>query len=292
MKCYTYLKEKKDELTIRNYVEEHNIKVDEEKKYYLGFEEESEKKREADIEKDVFPVLIKGDVLIVPELNTLGNSTLVILNRLEMLKTKEITLHLIKEALVLEAENESLYSLISALLDCDKKFKKKRILEAKATREKNGNKVGRPSGKKTKSMFDTHKRKIMSLHKRDVPKTKILLEIKKDDLGLEKATSQALGKYIKRLEPEQLLKIINRKANKLLGNTNNSKAKNKKITQKENQTDISSEAVTKSKELIQEDQHKKDSKVVNEITDKKVKPTIRKRRKFVVAKKKRFQSKS
>jgi hypothetical protein len=57
---------------------------------------------------------------------------------------------------------------------------------------------GRKTGKKTKSAFDRHKRKIFKELELGIPKVKILEKLKQIDINLEKITIQALTAYIKR----------------------------------------------------------------------------------------------
>ena len=67
----------------------------------------------------------------------------------------------------------------------------KRTNLAEKTREKNQTKLGRKSGKPTKSMYDEHKAKIKKLHDLGVTKTKII-----EHIGI--GTAQSLGVYIKK----------------------------------------------------------------------------------------------
>ena len=62
---------------------------------------------------------------------------------------------------------------------------------------------GRKAGKKTKSVFDKHKRKILKELKLEIPKVKILENLKQIDISLEKITIQALTAYIKRKTTSQ-----------------------------------------------------------------------------------------
>lgn len=218
MKYYAYVKNKKDQPIINCYVEAKNIELEKRIDYSIGFGEEDE---DTFIKKNVIEELKNGDVLILPRMsNTLGNSILDILKYIELLTGgNEITLHFIEERLILEAGNESLHIFIKILLKADKIFKEIRTTKARETRKKNNTSLGRPGGKKAISIFDKHKRKIMKLHKQQVPKIKILGAIKSDELDtsrIQKATPQALGKYIKRVSHKQLLQDTKEQIEKIL----------------------------------------------------------------------------
>ena len=79
--------------------------------------------------------------------------------------------------------------------------------KTKATLKKT-KRAGRKSGKKTKSIFDKHKKIIFQELKKNTPKTEILEIIKLNNDLLENTTPQALGQYIKR---QQRIKEKNKK---------------------------------------------------------------------------------
>jgi hypothetical protein len=49
-------------------------------------------------------------------------------------------------------------------------------------------------------MFDKYKSKIMKEYKQEIPKTKILANLKEKDDKLQNSSPQALGEYIKKIE--------------------------------------------------------------------------------------------
>jgi myosin-crossreactive antigen len=75
-------------------------------------------------------------------------------------------------------------------------------------REERLKKAGRKSGKKTKSIFDKHKKIIFEELKKNTPKTEILRIIKLNDSLLINTTPQALGQYIKRQQKIKELKKV------------------------------------------------------------------------------------
>jgi len=159
---------------------------------------------------EIITELSMGDRLIVLNLSILGNSSFKILQVLESAYLKSISIYSINQDLLICRENKELYSMAMSLLHVEKSLKRKKLLIAKETHQKNKTKPGRKSGKKTKSMFDKDRRKIMRLHKQGVPKTKILDEIKKSNQRLAYTSPQALGQYIKKIE-QSLKEIENRK---------------------------------------------------------------------------------
>lgn len=147
-----------------------------------------------------------GDRLIVQELKILGNSNNKILKKINSALVNHISIFLVNENLLISHENIVLYSMISALLNVSESSKNKRLTDAKETREKNGTKLGRVGGKKTKSMFDKHKKKIKKLSRQGLSNVRILDKIKKDDPKLKHTSPQALGQYMKRIEEKKPLR--------------------------------------------------------------------------------------
>ena len=88
--------------------------------------------------------------------------------------------------------------MVQSLLSIESYLKGKKITASKITHQKNKTRPGRKSNKLQKSMFDKHKRKIMSLHKKGVQKTKILDVIKQGNPKLKGTSVQALSQFIKK----------------------------------------------------------------------------------------------
>jgi len=174
--------------------------------------------------------------LIVSGLGAFGKSIYKVLQQITRIKEKGIILHLVNESLIFPLDDEVLFKIVIALIKVEKKAKEKRMSAAKETRDNNGTKIGRKGGKKTKSMFDKHKKKIIKLNEFKVPKIEILKEIKSDDDILKNATPQALGQYIKRINKDQRTKKENVKQKNIenfnksvdlnLGRVKNQKNKN------------------------------------------------------------------
>ncbi len=202
MNVYTYIKNNNEinmqnqEITTSAYANRSNINI---AKIFRNEKEYSHTKIENYIDQ-IIDMLSTGDRLIVAELKILGNSIFNILKRIERAYLKSISIYSVKENLLISRENQVLHSMVVALLDIEKSLKNKKLIDAEKTRQKNGTNLGRKSGKRTKSMFDSDKKKIMKLHRKGVPKTKILAEIKKGNEKLKHTSPQALGQYIKKVE--------------------------------------------------------------------------------------------
>ena len=138
--------------------------------------------------------------LIIMNWNILGRTSKKIIKNLQNLFRKNITIHITQLKISISAENKELVSLIENLYNIDNNSKRSIIETATQTRQKNGTKLGRKAGMKTKSMFDKHKRFIMNQDKQGVPKSKILESIKSINPKLKDSSSQALGQYIKKVK--------------------------------------------------------------------------------------------
>lgn len=200
MKIHSYIKTNGDKdfmdnqnHLINTYITNNHIKIAKRFKYQG---EISQSKIENHLEQIIISLSNK-DVLLVSGLEVLGDSTFNILRRISILRKNNIIVHLIKERLILSFENKELDTILLSLLDYEQNLKSKRVMIAKETRLKNGTKVGRKSGKSTKSIFDKHKVKIKELYSKGVKINRILEEIQIN------ATAQALGKYIKKLNLEK-----------------------------------------------------------------------------------------
>ena len=90
------------------------------------------------------------------------------------------------------------YDVLRELLNFEKKNIKDRLSKTKTTLIKKEKTVGRKKGRKTKSVFDKHKRIIFEELKKGITQVKILEKLKLKDSDIKDITPQALGKYIKK----------------------------------------------------------------------------------------------
>lgn len=148
--------------------------------------------------------LSPGDILIIDSLESLGNSSSTILQRLHEIKIRQAELHLDKQKFILKPV-DNVYKILDSLFKIDHQHKLSKEKKIRATLEKSKKLRGRKKAKRTKSIFDKHKNTIMKQDTLGVTKKAIIKNIKVGD-------AQALSKYIKRikaenLEKEQLAKI-------------------------------------------------------------------------------------
>ncbi|CAA6816921.1 MAG: Unknown protein [uncultured Sulfurovum sp.] len=165
--------------------------------------------KEYKIEKFIDSILNdlnKNDKLTIMKLTDLGKSSFEILQRIKYAFSKSIAIYSVEENLNIDSSNKELYLMLTSLCNIEESLKAHKLESSRITREKNKTKIGRKSGGKTKSMFDKHKTKIMKLYSLGIPKTKILEEIKQIDINLKNTSPQALGKFIKKIKKENLVK--------------------------------------------------------------------------------------
>ena len=150
-----------------------------------------------------------NSLVIIYKLSDLGNSTFQILKNIFDLFNRNINIHLYSEKIFLDYNNSSLQ--IDILKEIHKIEQDKiniRLNRTKVTLSRKTKKAGRKSGKKTKSIFDKHKKIIFEELKKNTPKNEILRIIKLNDSLLINTTPQALGQYIKRQQKIKELKKV------------------------------------------------------------------------------------
>jgi DNA invertase Pin-like site-specific DNA recombinase len=141
-------------------------------------------------------ILQNDSMLFVDSFAVLGHSIFCILDNIKKLKDKNITLYIINKGLTFHLQNRVLFNFLEGLLEFERDKIKHKTDMAKQTREKNKTKLGRKKNQKMKSKYDEYKRRILYLHRKGVPNTKIVKDI---NLG----TPQSLGQYIKRLKSKE-----------------------------------------------------------------------------------------
>jgi len=133
-----------------------------------------------------------NDAFIIDSLNILGDTIFKVIQRIIRLKEKNVNLHLVYEGIILRPNDER-FNLLYNLFSLENASIKKRTQIANNTRKTKSIKLGRKTGKKTNSIYDKYKKKIMSLDKLGLSKKKIIDEIK---VG----SAQGLGVYIKKIK--------------------------------------------------------------------------------------------
>ena len=150
-----------------------------------------------------------NSLVIIYKLSDLGNSTFQILKNIFDLFSKNINIHIYSENFFLYYNNSSLPINILKEIHKIEEYKINiRLNRTKDTLNRKTKKAGRKSGKKTKSIFDKHKKMIFEELKKNTPKTEILRIIKLNDSLLINTTPQALGQYIKRQQKIKELKKV------------------------------------------------------------------------------------
>ena len=119
-----------------------------------------------------------GDVILAAEVSRLARSTLQVLEILEFAAEKELSVHIVKNRMVM---NDSLPSRITATAtvlglaaEIEREFISARTVEALARRKAQGLPLGRPKGAKAKKVkLDEHRETIISYLKKGVSKLSI-----------------------------------------------------------------------------------------------------------------------
>ncbi|WP_323595715.1 hypothetical protein [Aliarcobacter butzleri] len=150
----------------------------------------------------------ENSLAYIYKLSDLGNTTFQILKNIFALFSKNISIHIYNENYNLKYNDSNLpINFLKEIFAIEESIINIRLDKTKATLKKT-KRAGRKSGKKTKSIFDKHKKIIFQELKKNTPKTEILEIIKLNNDLLENTTPQALGQYIKR---QQRIKEKNKK---------------------------------------------------------------------------------
>ena len=116
-----------------------------------------------------------GDTVLFAEVSRMARSTLQVLEILEQCADKKITVHIVKQKMVLD---ESLNSKITAIVlglaaEIDREMISMRTKEALARQKANGVVLGRPKGKAKKLKLDKHSKDIRHYLEINLSKTAI-----------------------------------------------------------------------------------------------------------------------
>jgi DNA invertase Pin-like site-specific DNA recombinase len=143
---------------------------------HVEFEEEkvsgmkSWKKRKL---KEVVDSMKVGDILIVPELSRLGRSLVEVLEVLNVLKDKNVSVFSVKENFELngsDIQSKVMRTMLGLFAEIERDLISARTKEGLAARRASGKPLGRPKGT-GKSKLDQYQPEIVTLIKDGVPKS-------------------------------------------------------------------------------------------------------------------------
>ena len=153
----------KQKHSLLNYGHENNISF-EEIIEVVQSSRKSTKKREID---RLIDMAQKGDVIFITKIDRLGRNTREFLNVVELLKQKGITLHIIKENMIIDPnKNDPMTNLflilVSSFSQLERDWISDRTVAGLVAARKSGKMLGKPKGSiSSKTQFEPHKKQIM-----------------------------------------------------------------------------------------------------------------------------------
>lgn len=116
-----------------------------------------------------------GDTIVVSEISRLARSTLQVLEILESAAKKKISVHIVKNGLVMDGSIQATITatILGLAAQIEKEFISLRTREALTRRKESGLPMGRPKGKAKSVKLDEHKTEIYSFLKKGVNKRSI-----------------------------------------------------------------------------------------------------------------------
>lgn len=116
-----------------------------------------------------------GDTIIVSEISRLARSTLQVLEILELAVKKRISVHIVKNGLVMDGSIQSTITatILGLAAQIEREFISMRTKEALTRRKESGLPMGRPKGKAETVKLDEHRAIIQSYLKKGVNKRSI-----------------------------------------------------------------------------------------------------------------------
>jgi DNA invertase Pin-like site-specific DNA recombinase len=117
-----------------------------------------------------------GDVILAAEVSRLARSTLQVLEILEHAAEKGVSVHIVKNRMVMDGSIQSRITatVLGLAAEIEREFISARTVEALARRKAQGLPLGRPKGAKAKKVkLDEHRETIVSYLKKGVSKLSI-----------------------------------------------------------------------------------------------------------------------
>lgn len=138
----------------------------------------SSRRSQKDIKIDWLMLLSDKDNLIETELSRFGRSTKEVLFLLDALKEKDVVIHVIKQKLILDKNNNDLISrllitLLASFKELEGDLISKCTKEALKLQKESGVTLGRPKGTIGKSKLDGKEEEIQNFLKKDINKSTI-----------------------------------------------------------------------------------------------------------------------
>jgi hypothetical protein len=136
--------------------------------------------------------------IIIPDFTIIEDTAYKIIDKLiTKLFPKKINIYVQKGNFCL---NETLNTNVKMLLESLYRSEKRSVIERIKKRENTIKKSGKGRTKKTKSMFDKHKKIIFKLYEQESSLKFILKTIKEKDEKVKNATIQGLSSYIRKIK--------------------------------------------------------------------------------------------
>ena len=130
--------------------------------------------RERQIEK-ILSAATSGDTIVVAEISRLARSTLQVLEILELAAEKRVSIHIVKNGLVMDGSMQATITatILGLAAQIEREFISLRTKEALTRRRESGLPMGRPKGRAHKVKLDEHRENICSYLKKGVSKRSI-----------------------------------------------------------------------------------------------------------------------
>lgn len=124
---------------------------------------------------NILDIAKPGDTIVVSEISRLARSTLQVLEILESAALKKISVHIVKNGLVMDGSIQATITatILGLAAQIEKEFISLRTREALTRRKDSGLSMGRPKGKAKSVKLDEHKVEIYSFLKKGVNKRSI-----------------------------------------------------------------------------------------------------------------------
>ncbi len=123
----------------------------------------------------IIDTAVAGDTIVVAEISRLARSTLQVLEILELAAEKGISVHIVKNGLVMDGSIQATITatILGLAAQIEREFISLRTKEALTRRKESGLPMGRPRGRAATVKLDEHREQIRSYLKKGVNKRSI-----------------------------------------------------------------------------------------------------------------------